>query len=239
MGGVVAAGVLMAILGGMGMSEESSKDPTHEADAGVPADGAPTTKSRGSGPELPPPDREELLRVANRDEAALGRFFDHYFAHVFGLVRRLLRDETLAEDATQEVFLKVHRAIERLDPDRDPAPWLTTIAYNVCRDRWRSSADRMDRQSSSIEDQPGLSNRLGDRGPTPEEHSLALERQRLVQEAIARLPEPQREVVVLHDYEGMTHDEIASMVGASHAAIRKRYSRALSALADLLKETLG
>jgi RNA polymerase sigma-70 factor, ECF subfamily len=216
------------------------KDPTHPAGPTVPEDGAPAPPSaRGSGSELPPPTREELLRVRDRDEAALGRFFDRYFTHVFGLVQRLLRDETMAEDATQEVFLKVHRAIDRLDPERDPAPWLTTIAYNVCRDRWRSSADKMDRQSSSIEDQPGLSNRLGDSGLTPEENTLVLERQKLVQDAISRLPESQREVVVLHDYEGLTHDEIAQMVGASHAAIRKRYSRALSALADLLKETLG
>ena len=139
----------------------------------------------------------------------------------------------------QEVFLKVHRAIERLDPDRDPAPWLTTIAYNVCRDRWRSAADRMDRQSSSIEDQPVLANLLQHGGPTPEDETLAGERQRLVQRAIEALPEPQREVVVLHDYQGMTHDEIARMVGASHAAIRKRYSRALSALGEILRETLG
>ncbi len=218
----------------------SEKDPTHSDGVVVPGNGGSAPQAaRSSASELAPPSREELLRVRDREEAALGRFFDRYFSHVYGLVRRLLRDETLAEDATQEVFLKVHRAIDRLDPERDPAPWLTTIAYNVCRDRWRSSADKMDRQSSSIEDQPGLSNRLGDSRSTPEEDALAHERQRLVQEAISRLPEPQREVVVLHDYEGMTHDEIAQMVGASHAAIRKRYSRALNALADLLKETLG
>lgn len=185
-----------------------------------------------------PPGRDELERVRRRDDAALGRFFDRYFPHVYGLVRRLLKDETRAEDATQEVFLKVHRAIERLDPDRDPAPWLTTIAYNVCRDRWRSAAEKMDRQSSSIDDQPGLSNRLDDGRTTPEDDALAGERERLVREAIDELPDPQREVVVLHDYEGLTHDEIARMMDSSHAAIRKRYSRALSALAEHLRGKL-
>jgi len=212
-------------------------DSTHSAADSVPAEEAGAAAERG--PQPPPPSREELLRVRRRDEDALGRFFDRYFPRVHGLLLRLLGDETAAEDATQEVFLKVYRAIDRLDPDRDPAPWLTTIAYNLCRDRWRSVADRMDRRSSSLEGRPGLSSRLGDDGPDPEERTLALERQALVQRAVARLPEPQREVVLLHDYEGWTHERIARHLDASHAAIRKRYSRALSALAELLKETLG
>jgi RNA polymerase sigma-70 factor (ECF subfamily) len=59
-----------------------------------------------------------------------------------------------------------------------------------------------------------------------------------VQKAIDRLPEQQREVVMLHDYQGLTHDQIAQIIGASHAAVRKRYSRALSALGETLTEWL-
>lgn len=174
-----------------------------------------------------------------RDAQALGRFFDAVFPRIYGLMFRLLGNVAEAEDATQEVFVKVHRAIDRLDPQRDPSPWLTTIAYNVCRDRWRSAGEKMSRHSTSIDDQPALAGRLPQSGPNPEEELVTAERERLVQQAIDRLPPPQREVVVLHDYEGLAHEEVARILGASHVAVRKRYSRALAALAALLKDELG
>lgn len=184
------------------------------------------------------PSPQELERVRSGDPAALGSFFDRYFPMVFGLVTRLLGSRSAAEDATQDVFLKVYRAIERLDPERDPGPWITTIAYNVCRDRWRSSAGRMDRQSSSVEDRPELAHRLRDEGLDPQDQLLAQEREKLVQEALLELPEAAREVIVLHDYEGLAHDRIAELLDSSHAAIRKRYSRAVKALGEILRGRL-
>ena len=93
----------------------------------------------------------------------------------------------------------------------------------------------MQRSSSSIDDRPELSRRLLDEGRRPDEDLLAGERERLVQEAIDRLPEQQREVIVLHDYHGFPHGEIAMVVGARGATIRKRYSRALAELREYLK----
>ena len=54
-----------------------------------------------------------------------------------------------------------------------------------------------------------------------------------------KLPEPLRLAIVLHDYQGLGHEEIAALTGVHHAAARKRYSRALAALARLLKDSLG
>ena len=213
---------------------------THPRTNSVPGDEAKpaassTTTARH---EISPPPREDLVLVQSRDADALGRFFDHYFQFVFGLVMRLLGDRTAAEDATQDVLLKVHRAVDRLDPDRDPGPWLTTIAYNVCRDRWRSTSDRMERHSASIDGQPELALRLQSSDPDPEQIVLSGERDQVVQEALMRLPESAREVIVLHDYQGLPHDEVAELLGVSHAAIRKRYSRALQTLGEILRETM-
>ena len=90
--------------------------------------------------ETPHPSVAELERVRARDPEALAAFFERYVDRVFGLVYRLLGDRTLAEDMTQDVFLKVHRAAHQLDPRRDPRPWIMTIAHNACRDLWRSAA---------------------------------------------------------------------------------------------------
>ena len=85
-----------------------------------------------------------------RDERALGAFFDRYFDRIFAVTYRLLGDRQAAEDASQDVFLKAYRAAERIDPDRDPYPWLLAIAYNTCRDLWRSGAHRMARRSAGL-----------------------------------------------------------------------------------------
>src|SRR5262249_30133114 len=176
------------------------------------------------------PSRGEVERVRARDPEALGAFFERYFDRVYGLVFHLLGERAAAEDATQEVFLKVHRAAAQLDPGRDPAPWLSTIAYNTCRDIWRSGAYRMSRRSASVEQDPEVTTKLVAGGDDPERALLSAERQRLVRDAIAQLPEPLRAVVLLYDYQGLSHQEIADVLRLNHAAARKRYSRALAAL---------
>jgi RNA polymerase sigma-70 factor (ECF subfamily) len=154
-------------------------------------------------------------------------------------VYRLVGERGAAEDLTQEVFLKVHRAAHQLDPSRDPGPWLTAIAYNACRDFWRSSAYRMRARSGSIEADPALAARLTRGTNDPERDLLSEERRELVLRAIQSLPELLRVAVVLHEYEGLSHEQIAKMTGINHAAARKRYSRALEALGKMLREVLG
>ena len=182
--------------------------------------------------------RPRQLSGGQRQRVALGR----------AIVRNpavFLLDEPLSNlDAHLRVqmraeILKVHRAAHQLDPSRDPGPWLTTIAYNVCRDLWRSGSYRLSRRSGSIEGDPAISARLAGGASDPERDALANERRQLVLGAIARLPEPLRAAVLLYEYEGLSHQEIAEITGIHHAAARKRYSRALAALGKMLAEALG
>jgi len=190
-------------------------------------------------PGPPTHDPGELERVRARDPEALAAFFERHFDRVYGTVYRLLGDRTLAEDMTQEVFLKVHRAAHQLDPARDPGPWLTTIAHNACRDLWRSNAWKLTRRAASLDGDSPLAATLSHPARDPERELLARERERLVQEALVKLPEPLRVAIVLHDYQGLGHEEIAVATGIQHAAARKRYSRALAALARLLGDSLA
>ena len=180
----------------------------------------------------------DLTRVRARDPEALAAFFERYFDRVYGHAYRLLGDRTAAEDAAQDVFLKVHRAVDRLDVERDPEPWLLTITSNVCRDVWRSGAHRMARRSSSIEDDPVLGASLASPTRSPEGDLIAAERERLVQEALGALPEALREAIVLREYQGMGYDQIAAILGINEAAARKRYSRGLSELGKRLKDVI-
>lgn len=175
--------------------------------------------------------RDVLAGVRRRDPEALGALFEFGFDTVYGLALRMLGRPALAEDVTQEVFLKVHRAAESIDPDRDPLPWLRTITANLCRDHWRSFGSKVSRGAVAPEHHEGD---LGPAPAAPDGDLLAAERQAHVQRALMELPAPLREVVLLRDYEGLDHDTIAGMTGATNAAVRKRYSRALTALGELL-----
>jgi RNA polymerase sigma-70 factor (ECF subfamily) len=186
---------------------------------------------------LPSLSPEEIARAAAREPGALERFFDTYVDRVFSLSYRLLGDRTAAEDVSQEVFLKIHRAIDRVDPARDPGPWVTTITCNACREYWRSASQKLARKSVPLDGIADWQDRHPQSPDSPEADVLRSERDASVQKALMQLPEPLREIVVLHDWHGMKHREIAESVGTTHAAVRKRYSRALAALAELLGES--
>lgn len=175
-------------------------------------------------------ERSVLEGVQRRDPDALAQLFDAAFPYVYNLALRLTGDRHAAEDVTQEVFLKVHRAADRLDPARNPRPWFTTIAYNAVRDTAR-------RRSTRPEDAVDAGE-IGERSPAtgnPEEELLRREREQMLGRALAELDELSRTVVVMHDFGGNSHEEIAQIIGASHAAVRKRYSRALQRMADTIR----
>ncbi len=180
--------------------------------------------------------REVLLRVRARDPDALGQLFEACFERVYGLALRMMGGRAAAEDITQEVFLRVHRAAHSLDVERDPVSWMLTITGNLCRDHHRSFAAKVDRGSRRADDDhEGPAARLASGDPDPEDQALAREREQVVQEAILALPPPLREVVLLRDYEGLDHNTIADMLGSTAQAVRKRYSRALAQLGAMLE----
>lgn len=176
-----------------------------------------------------------LEAVRRRDPEALGEFFEHYFDRLYGVAYRLVGDHARAEDVLQEVFFKVHRAADQLDPERDPGPWLATLTRNACREKWRRAGRRVDHQARSLDNGSGLNETLAAEGTGPEDEALRSERDRAVVGALMKLPGALREVVVLRDYHGMAHEEIAGVVGARVATVRKRYSRALTELRQHLK----
>ena len=191
---------------------------------------------RAPGSPLPP---TVLEKVRQRDSQALAPLFDHYFNRIYNLAIRLLGERTAAEDVTQEVFLRVHRAAHQLDTERDPGPWVMTITTNLCREKWRSRAGRQAKQTSSLDAKPEMAEVMANGSAGPDSKVLDADRDRLLGEAIGKLPEAMRLVVVLHDLQGLTHEEISGIVGDEATAVRKRYSRALQKLRELLPDGLA
>jgi RNA polymerase sigma-70 factor (ECF subfamily) len=172
----------------------------------------------------------ELRRLLpRREDKALAAFFDCYFDRIYGYVRRLVQDETQAEDVTQDVFLHIQRAIHTYDPERELRPWIFTIATNKVRDLWR--ARRMRGAShEDDEDGPGPIADVVSREPRADESLSRTEIEGAVRAAIDALPEGLRMTLLLRVYEGLSFEDIARVVDRNEVAVRKRYSRALEAL---------
>lgn len=181
---------------------------------------------------------EERAALAARAPDALERFYELYFDRVYGYVRRLLHEDHLAEDVTQDIFMHLQRAFATYDPSRPLRPWVFTIATNKVRDHWRSRRHRdgLREVSASTEDgadydgTPAVEGRRG-----PDEALSATELSDQVAAAIDDLPEIMRTTLVLRYYEGLSFAEIGAMVDRNETAVRKRYSRAL----DELRTRLG
>lgn len=178
-------------------------------------------------------DAQTLDGVRRRDPESLTRFFDVAFPYVYNLAFRFTGNKESAEDVTQDVFVKVYQAADRLQVDRHPKPWVTTIVYNTCRDFARRAAARPE----TPEDGLVLGERSADTS-TPEDEMLRKERQKLTERALTELDEESRAVVILHDFCGMTHENIAEIMQAGPAAVRKRYSRALKSMVEIIRGLL-
>ena len=159
------------------MSEESES-----TGAGLTAD-----ERRSDGFE-----RDELEALRDRDPEALAKFFDVYFDRVYGYVRRLLGEEHLAEDVTQDVFMHIHRSLPSFDAARELRPWVFTIATNKVRDFWRSRRHRDSQREQSVE-REAAADHLSERADLRPENSLAqVELDDRVRDAVDRLPDGMR-----------------------------------------------
>jgi RNA polymerase sigma-70 factor (ECF subfamily) len=187
----------------------------------------------------------QAAELSERERAALGacepaaleRFYEAYFDRVYGFVRRLLREEHLAEDVTQDIFMHIHKSLPSYDPTRELRPWVFTIATNKVRDFWRSRRHRDAQRELSMSNDDGpplaVSERRG-----PEELLEAGEVSQAVAAAIDDLPEIMSTTLVLRYYEGLSFETIGAMVGRNEIAVRKRYSRALDELRQRLAKVL-
>lgn len=190
-------------------------------------------------PETAPDQRPELspelrAKLPRRDPEALARFYETYFDRVYGYLRRMLGEDQLAEDVTQDVFMHIQRSIHTYDPARAPGPWVFTVATNKLRDYWRSRRHKDVQLEAAIDDEDGRPEPAAPGGgPLPALENAELARE--LSRAIDGLSPAMREALVLRYYEGLSFEEIGERTGRNETAVRKRYSRALADLRAALE----
>ena len=174
-----------------------------------------------------------LRRVARRDREAMDVFFAHYYDRVYAHVVNLLRDRTLGEDVCQDVFLRLHRSVEQLDPGRDPTGWVFTVATNAVRDHWRSREHKRGAREQGVDDLT----RLDVEHPDANVQAVMEKDEdlRSVWAALEELSPDDREIILLRDYEEIETASVGAMLKLKPDAVRQRYSRAVKRLGELYR----
>ncbi len=185
-------------------------------------------------------ERDLISRLRGGDELAFERLVREQGGRLLSVARRFLRDEEEARDAVQECFLSAYRALDRFDEGSRLSTWLHRIVINACLMRLRS---RRRKPEDPIEDLLPKFQADGHQinHPTPEwegsaETLLARSQTRtIVRQAIERLPESYRAVLLLRDIEELSTEETAKSLGVSENAVKIRLHRARQALRGLLE----
>lgn len=175
-------------------------------------------------------DPELLEGVRRRDAGALERFFDAAFPFVYAVAVRLTRDRTAAEDVTQDALQRIHGAADRLDPARSARPWLAVVTTNVFRDRMRRRGRRRE-----VAVDPGALGTFATTTDRPERRLERREQEDLLERAMNSLDEESRTLLVLRAQSECSYEEIGEVLGIRPTAARKRYSRALGKVRELVR----
>jgi len=171
-------------------------------------------------------EQEWICRARTGDSEAFGRLVRLYDRKAYKAAYWILRNEEESRDIVQEAFIRAFRNLSSFDPGRAFYPWLHRIVRNLCYNRTRNRNYR----AVSLPDTEQESTMAG-----PEEALLAGETSREVREAVDRLPEIHREIILLKHFEDCSYKEIAEILEIPQGTVMSRLYNARKALKELLE----
>jgi RNA polymerase sigma-70 factor, ECF subfamily len=170
-----------------------------------------------------------LDRIIGRDALAVGELYDRHNRLLFGLILRILKDRSEAEEVLQEVFVLVWTRAATYDVALgSPAGWLVRIARNRAVDRLRANAVRVRAVEAAP---PPLA------ATSPETHAARSEQQRAVARALGTLPQEQRDLIEQAYFLGLTQSEMASRCGLPLGTVKTRIRTGMLALRHQLQQS--
>ncbi len=163
-----------------------------------------------------------IRRACEGDGPAVRALYERYSPRVYAVVRRIAADDDLAHDYAQEAWIRAIRALPTFRGDARFSTWLHRIAVNSALQALRKSETR------SRKEQP-----MPENIPVDAPNGDALLQQQL-EVALGRLPEGMREVLILHDVEGYTHEEIGNLLGVTSGTSKSQLFKARAKMRKIL-----
>jgi RNA polymerase sigma-70 factor (ECF subfamily) len=171
-----------------------------------------------------------LEEARQGDRKAFGHLVEAYQGPVFNLAYRMLNNAGEAEEAAQEAFIRAYTRLGTYNPAHKFSTWMLSITSNYCIDIIRKRRALLLSIDEPLPPHPAL---MSERESGPEAQSVNSERQEMVQQMLAVLPEEYREAVVLRYWYDLSYEEIAAMMDTTVSAIKSRLFRARRQLAEV------
>jgi RNA polymerase sigma-70 factor (ECF subfamily) len=173
-----------------------------------------------------------IERCLRGDQAAWEQIVRHYWRKVFNVAYKFVSRHDEAEDLTQDIFLKIFKALHTFDRRANFQTWLISISRNLCIDHYRSIRKERETMARDV-DAATLSPVSRDRGPYGllEQGDL----KQLIRQALAELPPALRQAVVLRDLQEFSYQEIADTLGLPEGTVKSRINRGRLELARQLR----
>jgi RNA polymerase sigma-70 factor (ECF subfamily) len=182
-------------------------------------------------------DADLVARVAAQDAEALAELYDRYSRPVYSYLHRVCGDPQTAEELLQEVFFRVWRQATTFDGSRGAfVSWVMSIAHNLAIDEVR----RLRRRPRAGTDDPErVLAQAVDRDPHPDEMAWLGDLRRQMRAAVDQIPAPQRDVIELAYFSGLTQREISQRLGIPMGTVKTRTRLGLLRLRERLDPTFG
>lgn len=179
---------------------------------------------------------ELIKKLKSGDREVFNQIVNTHQTKVINIAYGMLSSREDAYDAAQETFLRVFNGIGAFKGGSSISTWIYRICTNVCTDmlRKRQRSGNIVSIDNDDEDAPALE--LVDDSPTPEQATEANERQQAVRRAISMLSDEYKAVITLYDIEGLSYDEISSVLKCPVGTIKSRLNRARNNLKKILSE---
>lgn len=181
----------------------------------------------------------DLLRLARSgNQAAFSTLVATYENRIYGLALRYLGSRDDAQDATQEVFLRVFRFLGGFHEERSFSTWIYRIGVNVCKDMLSQKNRRAEQPLEwKDEDESDCEIPLRDDRYAPEAVFESAQLRQSLCEAILLLPEAQRQIILLRDVQGLSYEDIGVVLSLELGTVKSRIARARENLRKILLQT--
>jgi RNA polymerase sigma factor (sigma-70 family) len=176
---------------------------------------------------------QELMRIVQAgDYSPASEIYDRYSGRIYNFAFRFLRNSEAAEDAVQEVFVKMLKHANQFHGDAKLSTWLFSITANWCRDYLRKADNKTKESDEVLVTLPSSSE-------SPERSLERRQNETMVRRALQQLTPEQREAILLSRYQGLSYAEIAQISGCSEGAVKTRVFRAMETLKKTLAGSAG
>jgi len=189
----------------------------------------------------PTAESEFIDKLKQGDAKAFDTLVMRHSSAVYGLLLRITQDTEEAADLTQETFLRALKAIGKFRGDAELKTWLFRIAINQSRNRFRWWKRRKKNETVSLDAPIGesdapMSETISSESSNPEENTLQLEREKLLNAALGELSDNFKEAVILCDIEGLSYEEISTALDINIGTVKSRIARGREELRKKLKD---